>query len=103
MSDLEQRIEELDQLVWALLDDQLTSSEIERLEQMLIGDEDLRKHYVRCMQLHADLHTMFYQAKERAAESVAKQEQVAGEEPQAPAIMPPLDIDLPIPGTEQMF
>ena len=97
---MEQRIEELDQLVWRLLDDRITSSEFARLEHLLTESEGLRKHYILCMQLHADLHTMFDQAKHRAHEDAAPR-QPAAEETSDAAIAPPLIIDLPLPGSQQ--
>lgn len=49
-------LNEVQDLVWALIDDQATEEQIRRLEQLLIENEVARRTYITCMQLHADLH-----------------------------------------------
>jgi hypothetical protein len=49
-------IDEVQELVWALIDDQATDTQIKRLEELLLADEEARRTYVMCMQMHADLH-----------------------------------------------
>ena len=49
-------LDEVQELVWALVDDQATQTENDRLEQLLLGSEEARHTYVMCMQMHADLH-----------------------------------------------
>lgn len=56
MTDVDQRFQELENLIGALLDDQLTTKEGEQMEAMLLDDESMREHYIHCMQNHADLH-----------------------------------------------
>src|SRR4051812_43759197 len=57
------------ELTWALLDDQIKDDEFRLLENLLLSDEDARKSYLNCVQLHADLMVRFAQP---AARSEAK-------------------------------
>ncbi|MCA9258882.1 MAG: hypothetical protein KDA61_06765, partial [Planctomycetales bacterium] len=54
--------DELEALIWALLDGQLEEAEQARLEKLLEADERAREHYVECIQLHCDL-TDFYRTE----------------------------------------
>jgi hypothetical protein len=47
---------EVQDLVWALVDEQATADQIRRLEAVLLEDGEARRVYVTCMQMHADLH-----------------------------------------------
>ena len=51
-------LEEAEQLIWAVLDDQVEKADLERLETLLHQDEQIRKRYIQCVQLHTDLATM---------------------------------------------
>ncbi len=51
--------DEVEQLVWALVDEIITAEQMQRLEVLLRGDDESRNCYLRCMQMHADLHMMF--------------------------------------------
>ncbi len=51
--------DEVEQLVWALVDEVITAEQMQRLEQLLTGGDEARNCYLRCMQMHADLHLMF--------------------------------------------
>jgi len=59
MHDLEQLIEEVQQLVWALVDEVATDEQMRRLESLVVVHAEARKAYVDCMSLHAELHCMF--------------------------------------------
>jgi hypothetical protein len=48
--------EEVQELVWALVDEYATDSQVGRLEKLLLENEEARRIYVMCMQMHADLH-----------------------------------------------
>ncbi len=48
--------DEVQELVWALVDEYATESQVHRLEELLLQNEDARRTYVMCMQMHADLH-----------------------------------------------
>jgi hypothetical protein len=47
--------ERVQELTWALVDDQLDADEMRLLETLLISDDKARDTYVHCVQLHADL------------------------------------------------
>lgn len=47
---------EVQELVWALIDEQATDTQVARLEQLLLENDEARRTYVMCMQMHADLH-----------------------------------------------
>jgi hypothetical protein len=59
MDDTELLIEEVQQLVWALVDDVATEEQVRRLEALVLQHAAARKTYVDCMALHAELHCMF--------------------------------------------
>jgi hypothetical protein len=54
---------EVEQLTWSLVDEMISPDEINRLEQLIIESDEARSTYVRCMQMHADLHYMFNEPK----------------------------------------
>ena len=47
---------EVQGLVWALVDDQASDDQVRRLEELLLENQQARHIYVMCMQMHADLH-----------------------------------------------
>ena len=53
------RFQRVQELTWALVDEQITDDQMDELEALLLGDSKARDAYVRCMQLHADLTTEF--------------------------------------------
>lgn len=55
----EQLLEEVELLVWQLLDDELDDQQFQRLESLLLDRPEARATYVNCMQMHADLQFMF--------------------------------------------
>lgn len=55
----EQAAQQIQDMVWALADDQLPPAETKRLEELLVADPEARQLYVQCMQLQADLHLFF--------------------------------------------
>jgi hypothetical protein len=56
MNDLTDEVQEL---VWALIDEQATDDQIRRLEVLLLHSVEARRIYTRCMQMHADLRYLF--------------------------------------------
>ena len=62
-------LERVQELTWALLDEQITDDEMSLLDNLLLSDDGARKRYIECVQLHADL-IMHYAAP--AAEAKAK-------------------------------
>jgi hypothetical protein len=47
---------EVQDLVWALVDNEATDGQISRLEELLLKSAAARRTYVMCMAMHADLH-----------------------------------------------
>jgi hypothetical protein len=47
------------ELTWALLDEQINDDEFMLLDNLLLSDEKARGSYVGCVQLHADLMAHF--------------------------------------------
>lgn len=66
-SDLEPSQSLLDtaeELIWSLLDGQLSEPDCKRLEQFILQHELVRQRYLECMQLHVDLQTVYHQRVE---------------------------------------
>ncbi len=55
--------EDVQNLVWALVDEYITEPELERLEGLILQSDEARSTYISCIQLHVDL--IFYFANER--------------------------------------
>ena len=66
LSEFEQEIE---QVVWALLDGQLSAREKQRFEEILAGSEEARLVYLNCLQMHGDLVAHFQKPDEQAPSS----------------------------------
>jgi hypothetical protein len=47
---------EVQELAWAIVDEQATDRQVRRLEELLLDNADARQIYISCMQMHADLH-----------------------------------------------
>jgi hypothetical protein len=43
------------ELTWAMVDDQITADEARLLESLLLSDDHAARKYVECVQLHSDL------------------------------------------------
>ncbi len=43
------------ELVWALIDEQATPEQLSQLEQLCLESDEARQVYIRCIQMHADL------------------------------------------------
>jgi hypothetical protein len=56
---------EVQELIWALLDELISESDFKRLEEMLRGDKDVRRLYVQCVQIHVDLRQWFATNEQR--------------------------------------
>ena len=46
---------EVQDLVWAVVDEYATESQVHRLEQLVASNAEARRTYITCMQMHADL------------------------------------------------
>ncbi len=67
--DIEPLLDEVEQLTWALLDDNISDEEFSRLEQVLVDEGAARQTYLGCVQMHVDLHQYF--AEQPAAMATA--------------------------------
>jgi hypothetical protein len=47
--------ERVQELTWALVDDQINTDEMQLLDSLLLSDDGARGTYLDCMQLHTDL------------------------------------------------
>jgi hypothetical protein len=59
--------ERVEELTWALVDDQIEQGEFELLENLLLSDDGARRTYLDCVQLHADLVGHFAEEKSPGA------------------------------------
>jgi hypothetical protein len=70
-------VDRVQELTWALLDEQLGDDEFRLLENLLLSDDGARATYTRCMQMHVDLMGHFA-APVPAGASAAGQSPVLG-------------------------
>ena len=52
-------LEQAEGLIWALLDDEIETTDLKRLESLIQAHEQVRQRYVDCVQMHTDLHQHF--------------------------------------------
>jgi hypothetical protein len=57
------------ELTWALIDEQIESGELQLLESLLLSDDAARHEYINCVQLHTDLFAHFAKPAEKADKS----------------------------------
>jgi hypothetical protein len=55
------------ELTWALLDEEINDDEFRLLENLLLSDDKCRDSYIGCVQLHADLLTHFAAPKTKVS------------------------------------
>ncbi len=55
MSNADNTMNEVQELVWGLLDEQAAENDIRRLEALLLASAEARRVYIMCIQLHVDL------------------------------------------------
>ncbi len=51
-------LEIAEKLIWALLDDQISATECSQLKRLILDQEQVRRRYLECTQLHLDLHAV---------------------------------------------
>jgi hypothetical protein len=68
---------EVEELVWTLTDERATPRQIRQLERLCSESAEARQTYVRCMQMHADLHCLL--GGRRAAAPIAVEAPVGRE------------------------
>ena len=64
--------ERVQELTWALMDEQINDDEMRLLENLLLSDESARQTYIDCVQLHTDLARHFCQPAEPTAPRTGK-------------------------------
>jgi hypothetical protein len=77
MNETDELMTEVQELVWAMIDDQATDREVHRLEELLLENDEARKTYVMCMQMHADLHFLLGKAPTKLPAALEKAQKVA--------------------------
>jgi anti-sigma factor RsiW len=50
---------EAENLIWALLDENIDPKDVQRLEALIKSDEQILQRYLQCVELHADLNRLF--------------------------------------------
>lgn len=58
---------EVGDLVWAVLDDVATESQVRRLDKLLRTSEEARRVYMECVQLDCHLSVMFFERRQATA------------------------------------
>jgi len=93
--------DEVQELVWALVDEQVTEEQIRHLEELLLENAEARRIYVTCMQMHADLYYLLNDkrpglpaAVEKAIESQRAKKSAA---PLPVVDLPPAEIEVRFP------
>jgi hypothetical protein len=71
-------LERVQELTWALLDEEITDDEFSLLDTLLLSDDEARKCYIECIQLHTDLMAHYAQPADQAAASSAGKSPVLG-------------------------
>ena len=52
-------LNQVEELTWALLDDNATEADVARLQSLLASSASARQDYLRCIELHVGLHDHF--------------------------------------------
>jgi hypothetical protein len=60
--------ERIQLLTWALLDELISDEEMSALDGLLLSDAAARSEYLRCVELHADLHSHFAEKPSTSAQ-----------------------------------
>jgi len=90
---------EVQDLVWALVDEQATDGQIHRLEELLLDNDDARRVYWSCMQMHGELYALLSGRQMRlpaVVESAVKQCERKKSLPLSVASFPPVTISVPL-------
>lgn len=59
-------LERVQELTWALLDEDISDDEMSLLDTLLLTGEDARNRYLECIQLHTDLMAHYSEPKTAA-------------------------------------
>jgi hypothetical protein len=71
-------LDRVQELTWALLDEQITEDEVALLDNLLLSDDKARSTYVRCVQMHTELVGHFAAQREKAGTATAAKSPVLG-------------------------
>jgi len=63
------RRERVEELTWAMVDEQINAGEFELLDSLLLSDDAARETYIGCVQLHVDLMHHFADSSAKAPAS----------------------------------
>jgi hypothetical protein len=66
------------ELTWALLDEQINEDEFILLDNLLLSDEKARESYIGCVQLHTDLMAHFALPPADTGSKVGSESQILG-------------------------
>ena len=66
------------ELTWALLDEQINDDEFILLDNLLLSDEKARGSYIGCVQLHTDLMAHFAVSPAETSSKVGSGSQILG-------------------------
>jgi hypothetical protein len=64
--------ERVQELTWALVDEQISDDEMGLLDNLLLSDDEARQTYIGCVQLHADLVSHYRKPAEQTAPRTGK-------------------------------
>ena len=53
------RIDNVEELSWRLMDENISDADLQKLEQLLREDVDCRQRYLDCVKLHCELKSFF--------------------------------------------
>ena len=91
---------EVQELVWALVDEQASDEQVRRLEELLLENQQARHIYVMCMQMHADLHYLLSGKQPRLPiplQKVGKATEATKSRPPLPMVeLPPAPASVPL-------
>ena len=73
----QQLLDEAEALIWGLLDESLDTVDSQRLE-VLMANEQVRKRYLQCVELHCDLQSLFNEKPSTPPASPQPQSPVLG-------------------------
>ena len=68
----------IQELTWALIDEQINDDEFHLLDNLLLSDEKARGSYIGCVQLHADLMSHFAVPTGTAGSKAGRESQILG-------------------------
>lgn len=65
-------LERVEELTWALLDDNISDDEMSLLDTLLLTGDDARNRYIECVQLHTDLMAHYAEPSQGAVGAFSK-------------------------------